>query len=290
MSESEDIVVQEVAVTSLDGKSIYACLQKPQGDGPFPAVIFIHGGFGDNPEYTRAMLDWSVADLLFKEGFVVSSTDYRVDLSGKDIDDIAAAFAYIAKLPYVDEKKIAYFGDSHGAFLAIMAAAQTAPLALVHGWGIADMAEWYWHIQDIPAPYYQRISEDFVKSLGGTPDQVPDAYRQISPITQASRIKCPVLILHGEEDEEVPVDHAYKLAEAFKEAGGEYDMKIFKSAGHGLRSLWKRPGGVGPGTADRPPRRIYPPRRRRRHEAQRTHRAASLADIGLQIPFSGGIP
>jgi dipeptidyl aminopeptidase/acylaminoacyl peptidase len=182
------------------------------------------------------MLDWSVAELLLQKDFVVFSTDYRVDLSGKDIEDIVASFAYITKLPYVDEKKIAYFGDSHGSFLAIMAAAQTAPLALIHGWGIADMAEWYWHIQDIPAPYYQRISEDFVKSLGGNPDQVPDAYLQISPITQASRIKCPVLILHGEKDEEVPVDHAYKLAEALKGAGCEYDLRVFKNAGHGLRS------------------------------------------------------
>lgn len=236
MNKRVDKTIQELDIKSAAGKSIYACLQKPQGNGPFPAVIFIHGGFGDNPEYTRAMLDWSVAELLLQKDFVVFSTDYRVDLSGKDIGDVMAAFKFVAELPFVDDKKVAYFGDSHGAFLAIMAAAQTAPLALVHGWGIADMAEWYRHIQDIPAPYYQRISEDFVKSLGGTPDQVPDAYLQISPITQVSRIKCPVLILHGEKDEEVPVDHAYKLAEAFKEAGGKYDMKIFKNAAHGLRS------------------------------------------------------
>jgi dipeptidyl aminopeptidase/acylaminoacyl peptidase len=236
MNKRVDKTIQELDIKSADGKSIYACLQKPQGNGPFPAVIFIHGGFGDNPEYTRAMLDWSVADLLSQEGFVVFSTDYRVDLSGKDIEDIAAAFAYIAKLPYVDEKKIAYFGDSHGSFLAIMAAAQTAPLALVHGWGIADMAEWYWHIKDIPASYYKKVSEDLEKSLGGTPDQVPDAYRQISPLTQARRIKCPVLILHGEKDDEVPVLHAYKLAEAFKEVGCEYELRVFKNAGHGLRT------------------------------------------------------
>jgi dipeptidyl aminopeptidase/acylaminoacyl peptidase len=236
MSESENILVQEVTVTAPDGKTVCACLQKPEGDGPFPAVIFIHGGWGDNPEYTRTMLDWSVAKLLFKKGFVVFSTDYRVDLSGKDIDDIVAAFAYTTKLPYVDERKIAYFGDSHGAYLAVMAATQTHPFALIHGWGVADMAEWYRHIIDIPASYYKKVSEDLEKSLGGTPDQVPEAYRQVSPTTHVANIPCPILILHGEKDEDVPVTHAHFLAQAIEKAGGTYELKIFENAGHGLRS------------------------------------------------------
>lgn len=236
----KDKDIQELDVKSADGRTIYSCFQKPEGNGPFPAVIFIHGGLGDNQEYTRAMLDWSVVKLLFKEGFIVFSTDYRVDLSGKDIGDVVAAFKFAAKLPYVNEKKIAYFGDSHGAYLAIMAAIQTNPFALIHGWGVADMADWYRHIKNIPVSYYQRVSEDFKKSLGGTPDQAPEAYRLISPTTHIARIKCPILILHGEEDKEVPVSHAHKLAEAIEKAGGQHELKTFKNAGHGLRSFEAR--------------------------------------------------
>ena len=236
MKENKDKSIQEVNVKSADGTAFYCCFQKPEGGGPFPAVIFIHGGLGDNPEYTRTMLDWSVAHLLFQERFVVFSTDYRVDLSGKDIGDVVAAFKFVADLPFVDEQKIAYFGDSHGAYLAIMAATQTNPFVLIHGWGVADMADWYRHIKALPVSYYQGVTEDFDKSLGGTPDQAPEAYRQISPTTHIAHIKCPILILHGEEDKEVPVSHAHKLAEAIEKAGGEYALKIFKDAGHGLRS------------------------------------------------------
>jgi dipeptidyl aminopeptidase/acylaminoacyl peptidase len=228
--------IQELEIKSPNGTALYSCFQKPDGDGPFPAVLFIHGGYGDNRKYTRAMLDWSVSDLLLQEGFVVLSTDYRVDQAGKDIGDVVAAFHNLANLPFVDERKISYFGDSHGAYLAIMAATQTNPISLIHGWGVADMAEWYGHIKNIPASYYQKICEDFVKSFGGTPDKAPEAYNQISPTAHVSRIPCPVLILHGEEDKEVPVAHAHYLAQAIEKAGGEFQLEIFENAGHGLRS------------------------------------------------------
>jgi dipeptidyl aminopeptidase/acylaminoacyl peptidase len=236
MNKRPDINIQEVHVKSADGIAFYGCYRKPEGGGPFPAVMFIHGGFGDNQEYTRAMLDWTVAELLLQEGFGVFSTDYRVDLSGKDIGDVTEAFKFVAELPFIDENKIAYFGDSHGAYLAVMAATQTYPFALIHGWGVADMAEWYGHIKSLPASYYKTVTEDLAKSLGGTPDQVPEAYRQVSPSSHVTNIPCPVLILHGEKDEEVPVLHAHILGEAIGAAGGEYELKIFKNIGHGLRS------------------------------------------------------
>ena len=236
MKKRGDKDIQELDVTSADGRAFYCCLRKPEGDGPFPAVIFIHGGLGDDPKYTRAMLEWSAAELLLQESFVVFSSDYRVDLTGKDIGDVAAAFKYVAGQPFVDGQKIAYFGDSHGAFLAIMAATQTDPFALIHGWGVADMADWYRHIKNIPVSYYQKVTGDFEKSLGGTPDQAPKGYRLLSPTTHVTHIKCPVLILHGEEDKEVPVSHAHQLADAIEKAGGTQEIKVFNNAGHGLRS------------------------------------------------------
>jgi len=234
--EFQDKILQDVIIKSKDDTSLYGCLQMPPGDGPFPAVIFIHGGYGDNQEYTRALLEWNVAKLLHREGLVVLSTDYRHDLKGRDIDDIVAAFEYVSNSPYVEGDKIAYFGDSHGSYLAMMAATRTKPFVIIHGWGVTDMAEWFEHIKNSPIPIYQKIAEDLRKSLGGEPEDVPEVYRQVSPIAQVGRIKCPVLILHGEDDEDVPLAHAYKLAEALKEAGKEYELKVFTNAGHGLRS------------------------------------------------------
>jgi dipeptidyl aminopeptidase/acylaminoacyl peptidase len=234
--EFQDKALKEVVINGTDDTSLYGCLQIPFGDGPFPAVIFIHGGYGDNQEYTRALLEWNIARLLLREGFVVLSTDYRHDLEGRDIDDIVAAFEYVSHLPYIKSEKVAYFGDSHGSYLAMMAATRTKPFVIIHGWGVTDMAEWFEYIKKSPIPIYQRIAEDLRKSLGGEPRDVPEIYKQVSPINQIGRIRCPILILHGEDDEDVPVAHAYRLAEALKEAGKENELRVFKKEGHGLRS------------------------------------------------------
>jgi dipeptidyl aminopeptidase/acylaminoacyl peptidase len=232
----ENQTYQNIAIKSGDGTKIYGCLLKPDGEGPFPALIFIHGGLGNNRELTRAMLDWSLAGLLLQEDFVVLSTDYRRDFTGKDIPDITAAFAHAADLPFVDGKKIAYFGDSHGSYLALMAAPKTAPFAIVHGWGVANMADWFWHIKNSTHPFFQGIVRAFQESFGGSPERVPEMYEKVSPTAHAAAVNCPVLIVHGEKDEEVPVAHAHKLAEAFKKAHREYELNVFKNAGHGLPS------------------------------------------------------
>jgi dipeptidyl aminopeptidase/acylaminoacyl peptidase len=98
------------------------------------------------------------------------------------------------------------------------------------------MAKWYAYIKDLPSDYYKKLAVELVGSMDGTPEQVPEAYRQISPIAHVANIQCPVLILHGTADEDVPVAHAHLLAQAIEKAGGEYDLKIFENAGHGLRS------------------------------------------------------
>ena len=94
---------QDITFHAADGTAVYGCIRRPPGDGPFPAVIFIHGGFGNNREYTRELLDWSSVELLIQSGFVVLSTDYRIDSKGKDIDDIVAAFEYVSKLSFVEK-------------------------------------------------------------------------------------------------------------------------------------------------------------------------------------------
>jgi len=44
----KDQTLQDVVTKSADGTSVFGCLQKSSGEGPFPAVIFIHGGLGDS--------------------------------------------------------------------------------------------------------------------------------------------------------------------------------------------------------------------------------------------------
>lgn len=238
---------QDVSYRSADGTTVYGCLRKPPGKGPFPAVIFIHGGLGNTREFVRELLKWGIADLLLQQNYVLLSTDYRnVFLSpdfgyqesslGKDVEDVVAAFNHLSKLPIVDGDKIAYFGDSHGSYLALMAAIRTNPKAVVHNWGIASLGKWYNHIKESTDPFYRQLAISLRKAFGGNPDQIPQAYKQVSVTAHVHKIRCPVLINHGENDEFVPVTHAYELAEALEKAKCEYELKIYKNATHGLHN------------------------------------------------------
>jgi dipeptidyl aminopeptidase/acylaminoacyl peptidase len=225
---------KDVLFQSTDGTDVYGRLQRPNKTGPVPAVILIHGGMGNNKEFTTQLLSWPIADAL-KYNYVLFSSDYRLDLTGKDIEDIVAAFKFVSSLSFVDENKIAYFGDSHGCYLALIAALQTHPRAVVLNWGVADLAKWYNEIKDSPIHFYRELAIKLKRTFGGTPEDMPEVYRKVSPITHVHGIKCPVLINHGEDDDGVPVGHAYELARALESANCEYELKIYENAGHGLR-------------------------------------------------------
>jgi len=239
------MTAQDVSYPSADGTAVYGCLRKPLGKGPFSAIVFIHGGLGDTREFVRDLLKWGIADSLLQENYVLLSTDYRnvflspdfgyrESSSGKDVEDVVAAFKYLSELPFVDGDKIAYFGDSHGSYLALMAAIRTNPRAVVHNWGVASLGKWYDHIKESINPFYRQLAVSLEKAFGGTPDQIPQAYEQVSATAHVHKIRCPVLINHGENDEFVPVAHAYELAEALDKAKCEYVLKIYKNATHGL--------------------------------------------------------
>lgn len=239
------VTPQDVSYQSANGTIVYGCLRKPAGKGPFPAVVLIHGGWGNNKEFTRNMLKWGIADLLLQEKYVLLSTDYRdvlvnpdygADYLPKDIDDVVAAFKYVSKLPFVDENRIAYFGDSHGSYLALMAAIQTNPKAIIFNWSVANLAKWCVYIKNSHDQWYRKLANSLQKAFGGTPEQEPEIYRQVSPVAHVHRIRCPVLINHGEEDEFVPVAHAYELAKALENARCKYELKIYKDATHGLHN------------------------------------------------------
>jgi len=240
MATDGRVSFREVTFPSSGGTMVYGCLQKPHGEGKFPAVIMIHGGLGGNREFTRGLLEWSIAERLLLKGYVALSTDYRLDFQGRDVDDVVAAFEYLKGLPFVDGSRIVYFGDSHGSYLALMAATRTRPAAVIHCWGVANLAEWYRHIENSPIPIYREIARAIREGLGGTPDQLPELYRRFSAVAHAHKVMCPVLIIHGDEDDEVPVSHAYELAQALKDAQREYELKIFKGGGHGLRTRQAR--------------------------------------------------
>ncbi len=59
--------------------------------------------------------------------------------------------------------------------------------------------------------------------------------RQHSPVLQAARIRAPVMLVHGEQDQRVPIVHAREMRKALQAAGNEPEWLVFSEEGHGLR-------------------------------------------------------
>lgn len=131
----------EVYVRSYDGAFIAAGLRKPAGDGPFPAVLFIHGGVGGAP--LRAIVNGTrnpVPEHFYQLGYVVMSTDYRRYHFGDDeIRDVIAAYEKLAGYSFVDAERIGVIGGSHGGYLTMMLATRVSPAAAVSFAGLGDI-------------------------------------------------------------------------------------------------------------------------------------------------------
>ena len=128
-------------VRSYDGAYIPAAWRKPPGDGPFPAILYIHGGVGGHgPKAAARMLDGRVPIHFHQRGYVGMATDYRRFHFGEDeIQDVLAAYRKLGSLPFVNADRIAVIGGSHGGYLAQMLASRTDPAATVSFAGLSDI-------------------------------------------------------------------------------------------------------------------------------------------------------
>ncbi|MGB9368452.1 MAG: dienelactone hydrolase family protein [Xanthobacteraceae bacterium] len=106
--------------------TIEAYLSKPEGDGPFPAVVSLHGCSGLSP--SSRMVEADFFNALGYVSFVVDSFSTRriVEACVSPIPnrhaDALGALSYLSKLPFVDAKRIALIGRSQGGIVALQVA------------------------------------------------------------------------------------------------------------------------------------------------------------------------
>jgi dipeptidyl aminopeptidase/acylaminoacyl peptidase len=189
------------------------------GESPSVAVL-IHGGFW-RQRYGRE-LEGGIARDLVARGWAVWNIEYRRLGGGggwpTTFEDVAAA---IRALPLEAERVVA-IGHSAGGQLAAWAAAEGLVTAAVSQAGALDLDE------------LSRLgtSDGVVNQLlGGTPDEVPHRYDAASPRRRLP-IGAPVLLVHGERDDDVPVHVSREFAAAALEAGDECELVVIDDESH----------------------------------------------------------
>ena len=177
----------------------------------YPAVIRLHGSGGGHASMAGP------ASLLAGQGFAVYVLHYFDRTGTNEIDGLQTIFrhfpvwmktlwdavSFVARQTQVDPERIGLLGFSLGAYLALSAAAIDSRIHAV------------------------------VEFFGGMPKEMKLFTRRL----------CPVLILHGDRDQTVPVEEAYHLQQILEKKQIAYEMQIYPGVGHGFSGeIWRDAG------------------------------------------------
>ena len=159
---------------------------------------------------------------------------YRERLEGNwgivDVDDCITAVAELGNAGLVDPKRVAIRGGSAGGFttLAALVKASKVYATGTSSYGVSDL-------QALEAETHKFESHYLKKLLGGSFAEVPEVYKERSPLTHAENISVPLLILQGELDAVVPPNQAELMQKKIESHGGKVKSKLFPGEGHGWR-------------------------------------------------------
>ena len=223
------VTVEEVEYAAPDGEALDADLYRPAGDGPFPALVLVHGGAwhgGRRTEMHRSGMR------LARHGYLALSVDYRTAPGAHfpaPLCDVADALTWLAERPEVDAQRLGAWGYSAGAHLAALLALREPALtacprpdlpvvkAAVVGGTPSDLFR-----------FDNLVVRDFV---GGSPQELPDRYALASPARRVLPGAPPFFLYHGRLDVLVPAEQSERLAAALARARVPYEY-LERPGGH----------------------------------------------------------
>jgi dipeptidyl aminopeptidase/acylaminoacyl peptidase len=226
---------------SVDGWPIEGWVMRPVGavEGHrSPAVLEIHGG----PHAAYGNTFFHEFQLLAAHGFGVlymnprGSQGYgqaftaatRHDWGGKDYEDLMRGVDYaLAAFPWIDPERLGVAGGSYGGFMTNWIVGHTQRFRAAVTMRSISNAYSQWGTSDLA--YMKGLWE-----YPGDPWEAPQFYLERSPITYVTRIRTPLLILHGEEDLRCPIEQAEQLFVALKKCGVPTLFVRFPGESHDL--------------------------------------------------------
>jgi len=241
------VTPKQVVFKSEDGLEIHGQLFVPDGrTRPGPALIFTHGGpvrqmmlgFHYMYYYHNA---YAMNQYLASQGYVVLSVNYRLGImygrafreaanaswrGGAEYKDVVAGARFLQSLPTVDSKKIGLWGGSYGGYLTALGLARNSDIfaAGVDMHGVHDWSVFLPRSENRPGAPDAKEAEKLAF------DSSPDA--------AVSSWKSPVLLIHGDDDRNVPFGQTVDLAQRLREQHVVFEELIFPDEIHDFL-MWK---------------------------------------------------
>lgn len=224
----------------------------PAGDGPFPLIIWIHGGafrMGD-----KSGIPFDPPPLVYLEqGYAVASLNYRLSqhaLFPAQIEDCKAGVRWLrahAAQYHLDPERFGAWGPSAGGHLVTMLGVAGGVTAFEVGEHLNVSSRVrcvvdYFGPTDFLQMDAQRLPDGMMHDpadspeselVGGTIQENTEAVRRANPITYVTPDAPPFLVVHGDCDPLVPHGQSTLLVDALQNAGVSVDFYTVKGAGHG---------------------------------------------------------
>ena len=239
--KSEDLAdVKYISYPARDGKTIYAFITIPKGEGPFPTVVMPHGG----PFVSEVVSYDEWGQMMANNGYLVLQPQYRGSRNfGLDFymsafkdggqggykmqDDKDDGVLYLIKEGLADPDNVAMFGWSYGGYAALVAATRTPQLyqCVIAGAAVSDTL--------MQVTYYSD------RMRGASEMEQKNMWvDSISPIDEADKVNVPMLLIHGSVDQRVPLEHMRRYTDKLDKYNKPYKYVELDGADHFSSTLF----------------------------------------------------
>jgi dipeptidyl aminopeptidase/acylaminoacyl peptidase len=240
------VPMERFVATSADGTEVECWALRPDGDGPFPTLLNIHGG--PFTQYGYHLFDEFQIELAAGFGVILcnprGSSGYSEDWAravrwpeakvdpgsgwgGVDYDDVmACADAAVAQLDWVDGDRLGVLGGSYGGYMTSWIVGHNDRFKAACSERAVNNL--------INEEHNSDAATGFAATIGMSHLEAPEAYARQSPATYAREMHTPLLILHSEDDLRCPINQADELFVALRLLGRTPEYWRFPGEGHEL--------------------------------------------------------
>jgi dipeptidyl aminopeptidase/acylaminoacyl peptidase len=236
---------ESVTLTAKDGQKFNCQVFYPKNarkDKTHPAVIFVHGGsrrqmllgYHSGWYYSNA---YHLSQYFASQGYVAMSINYRSGIGyglnfreatnygasgNSEFQDLEAAGEWLKTHPSVSASKIGVWGGSYGGYMTAMALARRSDL-FAAGVDIHGVHNWNTEIPTF-MPEYDSLR---------FPKHAQIAYKS-SPVYYIDGWKSPVLLAHGDDDQNVPFSESENIVRLLRRQGVDFEQVIVPDEVHGF--------------------------------------------------------
>ncbi|HEY1937010.1 MAG TPA: alpha/beta fold hydrolase [Candidatus Angelobacter sp.] len=210
-------------------------MEKPKGNGPWPAIVFLHGHQGWPRAGGKDFVKWGVLDQFADRGYLavsISQPGYGNSTGSADFCGLFTQHAVSAVIlnlqanGYIKDNRVLIEGISRGALVAGLVAAHNPSIrGVVLISGVYDLQEYARHARS-------EMAASIIDSLKQETGGADDALRERSLLNYAQNFKAIALILNGAKDDRTDTDQALRLAEVINAHAGHARAIIYPEYGH----------------------------------------------------------